>query len=395
MREPLPPLSHRVNDISSFLVMDLLTRAKDLEESGRRIIHLEIGEPDFETPAAVVEAGCRALRAGATRYTPALGLPELREAIARFYRDHYRVEVPSDRIVITPGASGALQLVMGVLVNPGSDVLVTDPGYPCNRNFVRLFEGRTHQVPVSSETHYLLTPELLRANWTRDTVAALIATPSNPTGTTIPQAMLADLVKEVADRQGALVVDEIYQGLVYEGSDSTALSLSDQVFVINSFSKFFGMTGWRLGWVVAPESYIRSLEKLAQNLFLCAPTVAQYAALAAFEPDVLDILESRRRAFRERRNYLVPALRKLGFDIPVTPEGAFYVYAGCSRFTKDSQVFCGRLLEEAGVAVTPGFDFGSRNAALHVRFAYTAGLETLREGISRLEQFLGNNPYTG
>lgn len=390
MKEPDPRLSQRVKDISPFQVMELLTRARTLEKRGRRIIHFEIGEPDFETPTAVVEAGCQALLTGATRYTPALGLPALREAIACFYSQHYGVEVSPERIVITPGASGALQLVLGVLINPGSEVLMTDPGYPCNRNFVRLFEGRPRPVPVNFETRYHLTPEHLRTYWRQETVAALVASPSNPTGTVLPQPMLAELAHEVADRKGALIVDEIYQGLVYGQPDSTALGISDQVFVINSFSKYFGMTGWRLGWVVAPQQYVRSLEKLAQNLFLCAPTVSQYAALTAFEPDVLSELESRRRAFAERRDYLVPALRKLGFEIPIMPDGAFYLYANCSHFTYDSQKLSADLLEKAGVAVTPGTDFGSYGAEQHIRFAYTSDLETLREGVSWLENFLND-----
>ena len=387
MNQGDPRLSRRVNEIAPFQVMDLLARARALEAEGRHIVHLEIGEPDFDTPARVVDAGCKALEAGATRYTPALGLPALREAIARFYAGHYGVVISPDRIIITPGASGALQLVLGVLVDPHTEVLMTDPGYPCNRNFVRLYEGLARSVPVHRETRYQLTPELLRANWTKDTVAALVASPSNPTGTLISQEMLSEMAQDVADRNGALIVDEIYQGLVYDQSDSTALGISDNVFVINSFSKYFGMTGWRLGWLVAPEDFIRPLEKLAQNLFLCAPTVSQHAALAAFEPEVQAILDARRGSFRERRDFLLPALRSIGFDIPVTPDGAFYLYANCAGFTEDSQILSARLLEEAGVAVTPGADFGEYAAAQHVRFAYTTNLESLREGVSRLQDF--------
>lgn len=389
MISPAPHLSRRITEIAPFRVMDLLARARELESRGRHIVHLEIGEPDFDTPKPVVAAGCAALRAGATRYTPALGLPALRQAIARFYDQQYGVEVSPDRIIITPGASGALQLVMGVLVDPGSEVLMTDPGYPCNRHFVRLYEGHARQIPVHRDTRYQLTLDLMQSHWTSRTVAALVASPSNPTGTLIGQAMLADMAREAVDRKGALIVDEIYQGLVYDQPDSTALEVSEQVFVINSFSKYFGMTGWRLGWLVAPEAYVRPLEKLAQNLFLCAPTVSQHAALAAFEPESLAMLESRRIAFRDRRDYLLPALRTLGFDIPVTPEGAFYLYANCERFAMNSRTLSDRLLDEAGVAVTPGADFGDSGADQHVRFAYTTGLEALREGVSRLMAYLG------
>ncbi|AOU98211.1 aminotransferase [Acidihalobacter yilgarnensis] len=382
-----PRTARRIDDISSFRVMDLLARARELEAEGRRIVHLEIGEPDFDTPAPVVEAGRAALLAGATRYTPALGLPELRRAIANFYAVRHGLEISPDRIIVTPGASGALQLVLGVLVNPDTEVLMTDPGYPCNRHFVRLFEGRARQVAVHRDTRYQLTADLLRAHWSKRTVAALVASPANPTGTVIAPEMLAEMAAYVADRDGALIVDEIYQGLVYDCPDSTALSISDQVFVVNSFSKYFGMTGWRLGWIVAPQAYVRPLEKLAQNLFLCAPTPSQHAALAAFRPEVLAILETRRAEFRARRDYLLPALRELGFDIPVTPDGAFYLYANCERFGLDAQELSTRLLEEVGVAVTPGVDFGEFGAAHHIRFAYTTGLDDLREAVGRLRDF--------
>lgn len=381
-------MSRRVEDIESFRVMDLLARARELEAQGRAIFHLEIGEPDFETPEPIVEAGRAALRAGATRYTPALGLPALREAIAGFYAARHGLDISPSRIIVTPGGSGALQLVMGLLVDPDTEVLMTDPGYPCNRHFVRLYEGRARQVSVHRDTRYQLTPELLRSHWNKRTVAALLASPSNPTGTLIPGEALAEMAAYAADREGALIVDEIYQGLVYDQPDSTALSVSDRVFVINSFSKYFGMTGWRLGWIVAPEDYVRPLEKLAQNLFLCAPTPSQHAALAAFAPATLSILEARRDEFRQRRDYLLPALRDLGFDIPVTPDGAFYLYANCERFGHEAQTLSSRLLEEAGVAVTPGDDFGRFGAAQHVRFAYTTGMPQLHGAVDRLRHFV-------
>ena len=381
-------IARRMADIQPFHVMDILARARALEAEGRDIVHMEIGEPDFPTPQPIIEAGHRALAEGRTHYTPAVGLPELRQAISGFYRDRYGVHVPASRIVVTPGASGALQLVLATLVNPGEQVLMADPGYPCNRHFVRLVEGEPSFIATNADTHYQLTAESLRARWTGRSTAALIASPANPTGTLVPARELRAMAEFVAEQGGNLIVDEIYHGLVYDAEAPTALSVSEDVFVINSFSKYFGMTGWRLGWIVAPEAYVRDLDKLAQNLFLAAPTPSQYAALAAFEPDTIAILEERRNAFKQRRDFLVPELRRLGFDIPVTPEGAFYLYANSERFGRDSFTLCQRLLDDAGVAITPGLDFGSHRASAHVRFAYTTDVERLREAVGRIEQFL-------
>jgi aspartate/methionine/tyrosine aminotransferase len=273
-------------------------------------------------------------------------------------------------------------------VNPGDEVLVPDPGYPCNRHFVRFVEGVPVGVPVGAASQYQLTADLIDRHWSARTVAVMLASPSNPTGTLIGNDELARIVAAIRARGGAAVVDEIYHGLTYGTEAATALALSDDVFVINSFSKYFNMTGWRLGWIVAPEAYVPHIDKLAQNLFLAAPTIAQHAALAAFEPQTIAILEERRREFQRRRDYLVPALRALGFEIPVVPQGAFYVYANCSRFTDDSQVFASRLLEEAGAAITPGIDFGANQPRQHVRFAYTTSLERLKTGVERLRDFI-------
>ena len=378
----------RMQFIQPFHVMALLGRARELEAAGRSIIHMEIGEPDFVTPQPVIDAGIRALAEGRTHYTPAVGLAALRERIAGFYRDRYGIGVQPERIVVTPGASAALQLVMAALVNPGDKVLMADPGYPCNRNFVYLVNGEPVGIPVTADTGYQPAPEQVEAHWSKDTAALLVASPSNPTGTLLDAGTLQSFHDITHARGGALVVDEIYHGLVYGETAATALAVSDDLFVINSFSKYFGMTGWRLGWLVAPLAMVPEIDKLAQNLFLAAPTPAQHAALRAFDPDNLQILESRREAFRERRDYLLPALRELGFDIPVTPAGAFYLYADCSRFTADSYAFSQRLLEEAGVAITPGTDFGTYRPERHVRFAYTTSLENLREGVRRLGDYL-------
>jgi aspartate/methionine/tyrosine aminotransferase len=377
-----------MEEIQPFHVMDLLARARALEAQGRSIIHMEVGEPDFDTPMPIRAAAQRALERGLTHYTQAVGTTELREAIAQFYLTENGVTVAPERIIVTPGASGALLLALGVLVNPGERILMADPGYPCNRNFVRLLEGRTTAVPVDAGTAYQLTPELLASHWTDDTVGALVATPSNPTGTLIPLTQLEQMARFVARRGGALLVDEIYHGLVYEGDSRSVLTLTDEVFVINSFSKYFCMTGWRLGWLVAPQQYVYAVDKLAQNLFISPPTISQHAALAAFEPPTRAMLDAQRADFKRRRDYLLPALRELGFGIPVTPQGAFYLYADCSRFTTDSYAFALDVLDKAGVAITPGKDFGVNAPERHVRFSYTTSLENLKEGVERLRKYL-------
>jgi len=298
------------------------------------------------------------------------------------------VEIPSGRIVVTTGASGALMLACAALIDPGDEVLITDPGYPCNRHFVRIMEGVPRPVRVDAASNYQLTPDLLEENWSGATRAALVASPSNPTGTLVATERLSAMAELARERGGTLIVDEIYHGLVYEGEYTTAAAFADDVFVINSFSKYFNMTGWRLGWLLAPEQYVPEIEKLAQNVYLAPPTPAQHAALAAFQPETIAILEARRGEFRARRDYLVPALRGIGFDVPVTPQGAFYVYAGCGRLTRDSYGFARDLLEEVGVAITPGVDFGANAPERHVRFAYTNSIERLKEGVSRVADFL-------
>jgi len=375
-------------DIAPFHVMDLLARAGALEAEGRDIVHMEVGEPDFPTPEPIREAGRAALAAGRTHYTPAGGLPELRRAIAGLYRHRHGLDVTPERIVVTPGASGALQLIMGVLVDPGTRVLLPDPGYPCNPQFIRALEGEPVRVPVEPESRYQLTPEQLAEHWDERTAAAMVGSPSNPTGTLVTEPELAGLARAAEGRGGVLFVDEIYHGLVYGPDAPTALSVTDDAFVVNSFSKFFGMTGWRLGWVVAPEGWTAELEKLAGNLFLAPSTPAQHGALAAFSEETAAILEERRRIFEQRRDLLIPALRELGFGIPSYPEGAFYAYAEASAFTEDSFAFASRVLEEAGVALTPGIDFGHHRPGEHIRFAYTTGRDRLEEGLTRLRGFL-------
>jgi len=378
------PGARRTADIAPFHVMALLARAHELEAAGRSIVHMEIGEPDFTSAAPIIAAGQRALADGRTGYTAAAGLPALRQAISQHYQDCYGVEVPARRILVTPGASGALQLATAAWINPGDRVLLADPGYPCNRHFVRLVEGEAVGIPVGPETGYQLTAELVKRHWDARTVAVLLASPANPTGTVVPPAELAAIVAAVEARGGRLIMDEIYHGLVYGAPLQTALACSDRVFVVNSFSKYYGMTGWRLGWLVTPDDCVSAVEKLAQNLFLAASTPAQYAALAAFTPAAQAVFEERRREFQARRDFLLPALRELGFSIPVTPDGAFYLYADCSRFSEDSYGFALGLLEETGVAITPGIDFGQYRPERHVRFAYTRAIPRLAEGVERL-----------
>ena len=381
-----PRFAHRLVAIPPFYVMDILARARALERQGRSVIHMEIGEPDFPTPARIVEAGVAALRAGRTHYTQAIGLPELREAIACSYAPHARPD--PQRVIVTPGASGGLALSFAALLDPGDQVLLADPGYPCNRHLVRLFEGEAVSIPVDASTGYQLTADRIRQYWSSCTVAVLLASPSNPTGTLVPDEELQRIVRTVTELGGVLIIDEIYQGLTYGVTARSALGYSSDVFVVNSFSKYYGMTGWRLGWLVAPSAYVPAIDRLAQNVFLAPSTVAQYAALAAFDPPVLAELQERRREFAERRDYLLPALRALGFGIPVAPQGAFYLYADCSRFTHDSRAFAEALLEQQGVAITPGLDFGEHRARQHVRFSYANTLESLREGVRRIETFL-------
>lgn len=376
----------RVESIQPFRVMEILARARALEAEGRSIVHMEIGEPDFPTPQPVVDAGIVALREGRTHYTPALGLPALRQAIAAHYGDALNID--AGRIAVTPGASGALQLVFGVLVGPGDEVLMADPGYPCNRHMVRLFEGEAVPVPVGPDEAFQLTLDTVQTHWNEHTRAVLIASPSNPTGTLVADDEMKAIAEFVQQRGGVLIVDEIYRGLVYEQEPACALNWPGDVFVVNSFSKYYGMTGWRLGWLVAPPAYIDAIERLAQNIFIAAATPAQYAALAAFNDDTERELQRRRAVFRQRRDYLLPALQALGFDVSGTPHGAFYIYADCSRFTGDSLAFTYDLLERAGVAITPGIDFGMHNAAGYVRFSYANELEQLREGVRRIAEYL-------
>ncbi|KXB29304.1 aminotransferase [Dechloromonas denitrificans] len=379
----------RLADISPFHVVELLTRARQLESEGRDIIHMEVGEPDFPTPAPIANAAVDAIKSGKTLYTQSLGLPELREAIAAFYQTRYGLTLPASRIAVTNGASGALNLAFACLADPGSKWLLTDPGYPCNRHILRAFEGRPRHIPVGPESNFQPTPTQVRQHWTAQTRGLLLASPANPTGTLLTLPEISALAEVCRQNDGHFIVDEIYHGLTYEIDAPSACTAGDDIWVIQSFSKYFQMTGWRLGWMVIPEAYVRDIEKLAQNLTLCPSTPAQYGALAAFEPETLSILEARRAEFRRRRDYLAPALEAIGFRVTARPEGAFYLYCDCSALAADSFVLARDLLEKAGVAATPGLDFGSHKPEKHIRFAYTTSVDRLAEAVRRLSAYFG------
>ncbi len=377
-------ISKRLERVESFHVMSLMAESKKLEAQGNHVIHMEMGEPDFSTPAPIVDAGIAALQAGITHYTPTLGLPALREAIADFYENEYQVSVESEQIIITPGSALALQLVLTLMVSDADQVAITDPAYPSTHNLVHLLGGSVLQIPVSEDSSWQLNLELLKQHWNESINAVLIASPSNPTGTILADQELENIASFCAEKGVFLLVDEIYHGLVYSQAPRTAVGINENTFVINSFSKFYGMTGWRVGWIVAPKNYLSELNKLAQHTFLAAPTPSQYAALAAFQTNTQEILIERREEFRNRRDYLINALESIGFGISVKPEGAFYIYADSSAFSEDSYEFTCNVLSEKYVAFTPGVDFGVAGANQHVRFAYTTDLENLKIGVERL-----------
>jgi aspartate/methionine/tyrosine aminotransferase len=392
-----PSAANRMANINPFRVMDVLARARQLEAQGVDVLHLEVGEPDFETAAPIVEAGIAALRRGLTAYTPAAGLPQLRERVAQFYETHHGVRISPDRILVTPGASGALVLLSNLLLNAGDTVLMPDPSYPCNRNYARLVGASARLIP--SARPGLAAPEIEQLDDVLDdSVKGLwLASPVNPTGAIISADELAQLSHWAASNRVHLLMDEIYHGLDYVrpgdsvrrmGDLPTALAESDNNFVVNSFSKYFGMTGWRVGWLVVPQALAGQANILAQNLFIAASTPAQYAALRAFDDDVIEILEARRAAFRHRRDYLTDMLSSLGFSLPWRTGGAFYCYAGIERFSDDCERFCHTLLEDHGVAVTPGTDFGDHHARRYVRFAFTSATERLERAADRLDRAL-------
>ncbi len=388
LRTPLPPLAQRTDAIAPFYVMEIVKRARELESEGRSIIHMSIGEPDFTAPPDVTNALVEAARSGATGYTEAVGFEPLRRAIAEHYLSDMGVMVDPSRIVVTAGASAALLLACCALVNPGDHVLVADPTYPCNRHFIHAFNGIPESVAVGPDTRFQLSASLVAQRWHSKVGGVLLASPGNPTGTSIPFDELGRIVEFVRGRGGFTIVDEIYLGLQYDRPARSALALGEDVVVLSSFSKYFSMTGWRLGWIVVPPDWVPAFEKLAQNLFICASTLAQRAALACFSPASQAIFRDQRDQFRARRDFIVPALRDLGFQVPVAPDGAFYVYVDCSRWSNDSTAFALELLEHAGVAIVPGMDFGENEPGRYLRVSYATGLDQLGEAVERMRSWL-------
>lgn len=406
-------LSDTADAIQPFHVMEIMRLADDLEQKGVNVIHLEMGEPSFPTPAPIVEAGQRALAGGKTHYTRAIGIDPLRKAIAAYYKTQMNCDIDWQRVVVSAGASAGLLNVLTLLINRNDKVLVTDPGYPCYPNYISMIGGIAEYVKLEESAGFKLSPEKVQAHWDDKTRAALIASPANPTGAVLSLPELAAIAEKVKDLSGALIVDEIYQGLNYQGFDETSdieagsgrdlskavsassvLQIEPDAIVVNSFSKYFGMTGWRIGWAILPSHLVSGFEKIAQNLTISPTTISQYAALAAFSPETISIANSQRQAFELRRNFLVSELRDLGFGISKVPDGAFYIYASIDRFigeglgVKDSYEFCQRLLVEKGVAITPGLDFSPSEASRFVRFSYTPDLPQIEEAVSRIRSFL-------
>ena len=386
-----PAVSTSAEQIQPFHVMKILGEAKALEAAGCQVIHMEIGEPDFSSLPCVHEAATEAAQQGLTHYTPSMGLPALRNKLADFYHSFYQAEVSANNILITPGSSTALQLILTAILNPKDKVLLTDPAYPCNRQFVQLLHGEIIGVPVTEQTDYQLNIELLRMHWQTGIKVVMVASPANPTGTVIEQDVLLEIANFLAEKGAYLIVDEIYQGLVYDRPAESILSqpdLAENVIVINSFSKFFGMTGWRLGWCVVPDHLLSILDRLAQNLFLAAPTPSQYGALRVLEPDALAALELRRQQFESRRNTLYQAMFNAGFTLKTLPQGAFYLYWDVSEFTDNAEQFCSELLQQTGVAITPGRDFGDFQSQQHVRLAYTTDEDQLVLAVDKIANFI-------
>lgn len=386
--------STRAEKITPFYVMEVAKAAQQLAQEVANgpepMIFLNIGEPDYTAPAQVQAAASHSIATGQTQYTNALGLEPLRQAISAWYQSRFGVDVPAQRIVITAGASAALQLACLALVDAGDEILMPDPSYPCNRHFVSAAEGVATLIPTGAAERYQLSADQVAAHWGDKTRGVLLASPSNPTGTSIDPAELRRIHEVVTAKGGVTIVDEIYLGLSYDEAFShSALAISDDIISINSFSKYFNMTGWRLGWMVVPEAMVPVIERMAQNLFICASTIAQHAALACFTPESMATFEARRAEFKARRDYFLPALQELGFGIDVMPDGAFYAWADCTPLcaklgVDNSWDFAYALMEKAHLAITPGRDFGTADTARYVRFSTANSMEQLQEAVRRM-----------
>ncbi|MFJ8399164.1 pyridoxal phosphate-dependent aminotransferase [Streptomyces microflavus] len=387
-------ISHRAQAVAPFYAMEFGKQAAALEAQGHHVVKLSIGEPDFGAPPAVREAMRDVMDGRPLPYTPALGLPTLRQAISAFYRDQHGVEVDPARVVVTAGASAALVLAAAAMVDPGDEVLIADPSYPCNRHIVESFGARTTLLPTTAATRFQLDVPTVLSHWSPHTAGIMVASPSNPTGTCVPPDELAAICALARERGAWRIIDEIYLNLSDHGpldrAPDSALSFDPDAIVVNSFSKYFGMTGWRLGWCVVPDALVPVMERLAQNYFLCASTPAQHAALACFTPQSLALCEERRTELARRRALVLEGLDRIGLPVPVPPDGAFYVYFDVSRTGLTSWEFCRRALVEAHVALTPGTDFGIHTADSHVRLSYAASADELDEGVTRLGAFLAS-----
>jgi aspartate/methionine/tyrosine aminotransferase len=381
------PLASRAREIQPFYAVEVYRRALAMAEQGKTVL-MCIGEPDFPTPERVVRASHEALRRGETHYTMPLGLPQLRRAIAASYGADHGIEVDPERVIVTVGGSGALLLAFGAIADPGDEILMADPSYPSNRACLTFCGASAGLVPVGAGERFQLTARLVETHWGPRTRGVMVGSPSNPTGTTISHEELTAIHSVVRSRGGVLLVDEIYHKLTYGHRPPSAVALGEDVFVVNSFSKYQCMTGWRVGWMVAPPEYVPVIERMQAHFFICPPAPSQWAALASLEPESTAIYEVQREELERRRDYLVPALRNLGFGIPVEPDGAFYVYADISTFAKDSWDWAMALLRATGVAITPGKDFGTHEAEKFVRVSYTSSRAQLEGGVEMISRFL-------
>jgi aspartate/methionine/tyrosine aminotransferase len=377
-------IAKRAKEIPPFLVMDVLERARAMEREGIHVIHLEVGEPDFDTPQCVKEAACKALNEGYTHYTHSLGLLELREAICKHYLKTYNVSVSPDQVVITSGTSPAMLLIFSALVEKGDEVIFSDPHYACYPSFVRFVQGVPVMVPVYEKDGFQYRPESIQRKITKKTKAIVINSPSNPTGNLLSE----DRMRAIAKFSPYVISDEIYHGLVYEGKEHSILEFTDQAFVLNGFSKLYAMTGLRLGYLIAPQPFIRPIQKIQQNFFISANSMVQMAGIAALEQTEADVARMK-SLYNERRQYMVKRLKALGLGITVEPTGAFYVFANVKHISKDSYKLAFDILEKAHVGVTPGIDFGKHGEG-YIRFSYANSMENIIEGLNRLEHYLDN-----
>lgn len=375
-------ISKRTDEMTSFIVMDVLEKACEMECQGTDIVHLEVGEPDFDTPACVIEACCKAMHDGFTHYTHSLGIPELREAISQYYSDKYKVRVDPDRIVVTAGCSPAIFMIFAALLEAGDEVIISDPHYACYPNFINFVDGRTVTVPVYEEDGFQYRPEAIRAKMSHRTRAIFINSPSNPTG----NLLSAGRMQAIADMGPYVVSDEIYHGLVYEGREHSILEFTDRAFVINGFSKLFAMTGLRLGYLIAPKPYVRAIQKVHQNFFISANAAVQKAGIVALQETDADVARMK-ATYDKRRRYMIKRLKSLGLGITVEPTGAFYVFANAKHLSNDSYKLAFDILEKACVGVSPGIDFGQGGEG-YLRFSYANSLENIREGLNRLERYI-------